>query len=88
LITLHNTGTSGIRYSDNIDFTDAVYTNPALDTEISPLPDGVDGSSPGTNQMKRTISEARSKPSNANIKTGLNNLGTYTALVVGGVTVI
>jgi hypothetical protein len=89
LITLHDTGITSVRYNNNnIDYTDAVYTDPNLDTIISPLPNGVDGSSPGTNQMKRTISEARSKPANSAIKTGLDNLGTYTPPVIGGRTAI
>ena len=88
LFKLHETGTT-VRYSTNIDFTTATYNDSKLDTTISPLPNGIDPSSTADciNAMKRTVIEARSRVADTNIKTGLDNTGTYTAPVVTGAVV-
>jgi len=65
--------TASSLYTDNpIDYTTATYNTTASATTISPLPTGIDLSSShaNINNMKRTVSEARSPVSTTNIKIG------------------
>ena len=84
--TLQQSGTAAVRYNTNIDFSTATYNSSALDTVISPLPNGIDPSSTADsiNAIKRTVIEARSRVADSNIRTGADNAGTYTAPTVTG----
>lgn len=71
-----------------INFSQAVYSSTVTGTVISPVPSGIDNTSSYTNNLKRTISEARTIVSASNIKLGADNATTYTVPTVTGGTVI